>query len=62
MAEEKRPFVGTIILSKITSLISFVTGAIGIVETVAFLLLGLSALKQKDIKISLIDKMIEKYM
>lgn len=56
------PFVGTILLSKITGIISFLTGAIGIVETVAFLLLGLSALKQKDVKISPIDKMIEKYM
>lgn len=56
------PFVGTFLLSKLTALISFIIGAVNIVEVVAFLLLGFSALKQKDIKISPIDKMIEKYM
>ena len=56
------PFIGTIIISYINNIISFVIGAINIIETVAFLLLGFSALKQKDIKIAPIDKMIEKYM
>lgn len=45
-----------------SSIISVVVGAIGIVQTVVFLALGLKALKQDTIAIPVVDGMIEKYI
>lgn len=54
-------FQGTFDYSKISQIISVITGALGIYKTCIFLLLGINALKQKTIKVPVVDKMIEKF-
>lgn len=46
----------------INRIVGLLTSAIYIVETVAFLLLGLKALKKEDFAISSIDELVNKHM
>lgn len=55
-------FEGSFDYSKISQIISVVTGALGLYKTCIFLLLGVSALQSKTLKVPGVDKMVEKFM
>lgn len=52
-------FDGTMSYLIVTHIINVIINILGLVETVLFLLLGLKALKQKDIRLGKLDQLIQ---
>lgn len=55
-------FQGTFNYGIISSILGVITGAIGIIRTILFLLLGIGAINQTTVTIPVIDRMIDKYI
>ena len=55
-------FGGSFYISFVSNLVSLINSSLNILEKIAFILLGLKALKEQDFAIPALDKLVEKYM